>query len=867
MDTNLSSSSPERWNQISDILQQLMVVERSEQFSVMDQLCGGDEALKKEVLAFFEAHEKAGGYLTALDGNRAQQLLQDNVPLEQDVGPYKIIKELGRGGMGVVYLAERSDGQFEQQVALKLIKRGMDSDAIERRFLNERQILARLQHPNIARLLDGNITHAGQPYFAMEYIDGESLLSYSDNNKATIEKRLSLFGEVTKAVQYAHANLVVHRDLKPSNMLVDRNGQIKLLDFGIAKVLSGEQEQIHTTLTQTGARVMTPEYASPEQIEGKPITTATDVYALGVVLYELLSGVRPIEFDSRAPVVVAKTIKEHIPLAPSTVIGKSTLQQAHPPQLISPDQISKRRATTTDKLRKRLSGDLDRIVLKALHKDPERRYRSVEAFSEDIRRHIAGLPVSAQRDNALYRLSKFSQRHRAVVIAATLILLSLSAGFSATLWQAARANRERDVAKLEAEKAQQVASFMADLFQTSDPAISRGNEITVREMLDSGAVRIDRELENQPEVRAQMMDAIGRAYFGLGLYDQARPMLEQGLMTRQAINGINEIDIAESHYNLAYLLSRQGYYEEAESHYQSSLDIRQSIPVPDPPGLIKSINGLAFVLRSSGQFADAEALYLDAMNLAKIHLQREDPELSISMNGLASSFRSQGKLEEAKPIFQEALELVTEIHGEDHPDVAISLYNLATLLHETKAYEEAKPLYEKTLEIDSKLVGDKHPTIAIDLSGLAQLYFDLGDYDRAEDFYNQALKIQRDALQKKHSRIATTLVGLGKVYIATNRSTNALSMLQEALLIRKDAYAVNHWRTGEAMSTIGLCYAKLNQSLLAERYLVEGFELLKEARGQQDPYTQTALNYLITFYEAGNQQKKAEPYLQMRNED
>ncbi len=866
MDTNHSSISPERWNQISSILQQLMDVDRSEQFSLLDQLCGPDETLRKEVLAFFKAHEEAGGYLTALDGKRAQLLLQDNATLKQVIGPYRTIKELGRGGMGVVYLAERIDGQYEQQVALKLIKRGMDSDAIERRFLHERQILARLQHPNIARLLDGNITKAGQPYFAMEYIDGSSILAYCDQKKATIEDRLVLFGEVTKAVQYAHANLVVHRDLKPSNMLVDGNGQIKLLDFGIAKVLSGEQAQPLTSLTQTGARVMTPEYASPEQIEGKPITTATDVYALGVVLYELLSGIRPVEFDSRAPVVMAKTIKEHTPLAPSSSISKSTSHTAYAAQPVSHDQISKLRSTTPDKLRKRLSGDLDRIVLKALHKDPERRYRSIEALGEDLRRHIAGLPVSAQRDSMLYRFSKFARRHLAVVIAAMLILVSLSAGFSATLWQAARANRERDVAKLETEKAKQVASFMAALFQTSDPAISRGNEITVREMLDSGAVRIDRELENQPEVRAQMMDAIGRAYFGLGLYDQAHPMLEQSLMTREAISGVNESDIAESHYNLAYLLSRQGYYEEAESHYRSSLDIRRTLPQSNPQGLIKSTNGLAFVLRSSGQFAASEVLYLEALNLARIHLQRKDPELSISLNGLAASFRSQGKLSEAKPIFREALELVTEIHGENHPDVAISLYNLAALLHETEEYEEAKPLYEKTLEIDSRLVGDKHPTIAIDLSGLARLYFDLGDYQGAEASYNKALKIQREVLQMKHSRIATTLVGLSKVYIATNRSSDALDMLQEALLIRKEAFVATHWLIGEAMSTIGLCYAKLNEPILAEKYLIDGFELLNNARGQSDPYTQTALNYLIDFYEDGNQQEKAEHYLQQRDE-
>ncbi len=853
--------STDRWNRVSDVLLQALEASSGERPAVLDQLCEGDEGLRDEVLTFLEAHENAGsGFLGPLEGERTAHLLRANEAVPDEIGPYRIVDELGRGGMGVVYRAQRSDGNFEQQVALKLIKRGMDSDAIEQRFLYERQILARLRHPNIASLLDGGISEQGQPYFAMESVDGLPITTYCDTKKAPIEERLELFAEVGKAVQYAHANLVVHRDLKPSNMLVDTEGRVKLLDFGIAKVLGGEPETVPVTVV--GTRVMTPDYAAPEQIEGHSVTTATDVYALGVVLYELLTGHRPHRFTSGSPAELHKALDDSRVLAPSSAVYRPTQSAAvdGTVETESPTALSERRSLTVEKLHRRLSGDLDAIVLKALRREPDRRYVSVEALLEDLRRHRAGLPVSARRENVRYRTSKFVRRHRTGVAASLLILLSVALGLGAAVWQAARANRERDLAQLEADKSRHVASFMAELFQTSDPAISRGRDVTVRELLDSGAVRVSRELSEQPEVQAQMMNAIGRAYFGLGLYEQAKPMLQESLNLRQRTQNIDDMAVAEGHYCLASVLHEEGDYEGAERHYRSSLEIRRKLPGDRQPALVMGINGLAYALRGKGEFAESETLYREALALGRQSLDDKSPELAVSLNGLAAALGNQGKSAAAEPFYREALALNLSIHGEDHPYVATSLYNLALLLHERGDYEEAKGLYEKTIELESRLLGERHPTIAIDLRALAKLHYDMGRLAEAESISTRALAIQREGLPERHSRTASTLLVLGRVYLATGRAKEALGLIEEALSIRQESLVPSAWQVGEAIHVLGLCYAGLGRHREAESQLVSGYETLLAARGPGDSHTRDAKQNLFDFYHRSNQPEKAGLY-------
>src|SRR5262245_8366923 len=497
------SADPDR---VARIFGEALERPAAERRAFLDAACASAPELRAEAESLLAAHEQAGGFLDEIDTAREAALLdataEPEPPEGRRVGPYRLLREVGRGGMGVVYLAERVEGGFEQRAAIKLVKRGMDTDAILRRFLRERQILAGLEHASVARLLDGGVTDDGHPYFAMEYVDGEPLTVYCENRQLGIEARLRLFEEACRAVQHAHGKLVVHRDLKPSNMLVTGEGRLKLLDFEIAKLLTEDDDATAITLTQVGTRVLTPDYAAPEQVRGEPVTTATDVYALGVVLYELLAGRLPHGGERRSLGEMARAICEEEPRAPSMAAA------AQP-----------RRA-------RELRGDLDTVVLKALSKEPSRRYASAEALAEDIRRFLSGHPVRARRDTVGYVVTKFVRRHKVGVAAATVAVLSLLLGLAGTAWQAAVAARERDRARLEAERAEKVKEFLVGLFKASDPAESTGEAITARELMDRGAERIEKELAGHPSLQAELFEIVAGISHELGRYEQARSLAE-----------------------------------------------------------------------------------------------------------------------------------------------------------------------------------------------------------------------------------------------------------------------------------------------------------------------------------------------------
>ncbi|NBC17317.1 MAG: protein kinase, partial [Bacteroidetes bacterium] len=475
----MNGFSQERWEQIDRLFAEALERPPDERTAFLRARCGNDVALYREVVTLLksdaEAESVLGESVTAFAAPLLPALeadLADGFAPGERVGPYRLQHEIGRGGMGAVYLAERVDGQFDRRVALKVIKRGMDTDEILHRFRFERQILARLEHPHIARLYDAGVTDDGRPYLAMEYVDGQPLHRYCDGRTLPVDERLRLFQTVCAAVQFAHQNLVIHRDLKPSNILVTEGGAVKLLDFGIAKLLS--DEATGAPLTRTGVRVLTPEYAAPEQRTDSVVTTAADVYALGVVLYELLTGRRPLAPDA---------LPDTAPEPPSTAVTKPT-ERSHADgttTTLTPETVSTARQTSAERLRRRLRGDLDVIVLKALRPEPERRYASAEAFLEDIKRHLDGLPVQARPDTLGYRLRKFVQRHTAGVAAAAAVL-ALILAFS--VLHTTRVTQERNLARQERDKAAEVAAFLEGLFDASDPfAPERLDTMQVRTFL------------------------------------------------------------------------------------------------------------------------------------------------------------------------------------------------------------------------------------------------------------------------------------------------------------------------------------------------------------------------------------------------
>ena len=563
MEAESAIMSQERWQRAKEIFHEALERDPEERRVFLAEACAGDGSLRSQVESLLASDAERLPWLDAPVFEAAAEMLTSD-PGEglarQRIGPYELIREIGRGGMGAVYLAKRADDEFQQQVAVKLLKRGMDSDDILRRFRQERQILASLDHPHIARLLDGGVTADGAPYFIMEHIEGVPLAAYCDQHRLGVPDRLGLFRAVCSAVHYAHGHLVVHCDLKPGNILVTVGGVPKLLDFGVAKLLGSEHVPRLTATTAPGLNLMTPEYASPEQVRGERVTTASDVYSLGVVLYELLTGQPPYRFESRTPREIERIICEDEPVSPSTAVR----EQARTGRRTVGRPAGDARAGTLRELRRDLAGDLDNIVLMAMHKDPGRRYGSVEQLSEDLRRHLESLPVIARKDTWRYRAGKFIRRHRVATSAAALVALSLMAGIVATTWQAREARAQREKARVQQVAAEQVADFLARLLREADPFGAKGETVTVRHLLDEGAKQIDRGLRDQPEVRARMMDTIGVAYVNLGLYGEALPLLEGALEIRRRLLAEEAPEVAESLNNLGWLLRKKGDVKAAE---------------------------------------------------------------------------------------------------------------------------------------------------------------------------------------------------------------------------------------------------------------------------------------------------------------
>jgi serine/threonine-protein kinase len=718
----------DKWRQIETLFQAAADRACEERASFLDQVCAGDPALRQEVeslLAKLGQETTAEGFFQTLFFDAAEAIVsgQAEYLIGRRIGAYLVTGLIGEGGMGIVVRAERADDQYHKQVAIKLIKRGMDTPSALQRFLHERQILARLEHPYIARLLEGGTTEDGLPYFVMEYVEGQPITRYCAEQPLPLGARLKLFRAVCEAVQYAHQNLVIHRDLKPSNILVTKDGTPRLLDFGVAKLLEPELIAGATARTLPGMRVLTPDYASPEQTRGETVTTATDVYSLGVLLYELLTGQRPYQFPKLTPNEIERIICQTQPVRPSLA------------------------ETLPTKARRQLAGDLDNIVLMALRKEPERRYQSVEQFSEDIRRHRAGLPVIARDDRLGYRLGKFARRHKTGVSFAAVLLLLL-VGFAVTMAvQTARLARERDRANQQAATAEEVTQSLVALFELADPGEAKGKAITAREILDKGAERVARELHDQPQVQARLLDTIGRLYTKIGLSDKATPLLRQALEFRQRTLGADSLEAAESLNNLGTALRETGDYEAAEPPLRQALDIRQKRLGAEHSLVADSLNNLGLLLNERGKYAEAEQPFRTALALRRKLLGVEHADVASSLNNLGLVLFAKGQADEAGQAFQEAVAILRTRLGRDHPRVASGLGNWAGWLHRKGQLNEAERLYREALAICRHRLGDDHPQTIFKLVGLASVLRDKNDCHAAEPLFKEAIRFGETSRQ------------------------------------------------------------------------------------------------------------------------
>jgi serine/threonine protein kinase/Tfp pilus assembly protein PilF len=915
-----------RYAKIRSVLLKARQLGLAERPAFLERACRGDDDLRREVEELL-SHDSAppgflrtGGVLEAvgLDAFDSPDDAEDEPPPPR-IGRYLIGEELGRGGMGVVYRAEQAE-PLRRDVALKLIKRGMDTDAVIARFQAERQTLALMDHPNIASVLDAGATDDGRPYFVMELVLGERITTFCDEHTLAAPARLDLFLEVCRAVQHAHQRGIVHRDLKPSNVMAfstDEGTRIKVIDFGIAKTIE-EPLPGHTLMTRAGQLLGTPEYMSPEQagIVNHPVDTRTDVYSLGAVLYELLSGRQPYHFARYTFEEIQRTFREHDPLRPSTAISDDGGPDREPTDASTSDEIGRRRGSTVDRLRRELSGDLDNIVLMAMHKDPERRYPSVDALAEDIRRHRTGRPVHARADSWQYRSSKFVRRNILPVSLAT-VALAFLLGFSIyTAVQSARIARERDravraeaEAKIQAERAQseaatarEISDFLVSLFEVSDPGESRGREITAREILEQGAARIDEELTGQPVVRARLLFSIGEVNQKLGLYDAAREQLDEALRIRRAELGDKHPEVAESLVQRAWLYRDTGHALESLPLLQEALAIQRAAYGEEHVAINTTLYHQASAYEDLGEFEKAIDLYRRILALDQKLLPEDDPQLGESMNNLAVALSGWGEYDEAESLYRESLAYNRRVLGEDHPEVATSMANLSNLLFTNFDREEGLAMAKEAFEIRRRVLGEEHPHTAIAAGNLGIKYYSVGRHAEAEQLLRSSLAtkqkaqgerhpstahawillglsqlgqenfaaaeasfgtsvdIYREAMPEGHNSTARALEGLGRALMGQGRLDEAEPLFLEALAIRREALSPGHRELCDSLTRLGQLRTRQGALTEAEPLFLEAYAALLENFGSDDDRTRSAASELVELYRARGDAERVAAY-------
>jgi eukaryotic-like serine/threonine-protein kinase len=915
-----------RWDRVQALFESAKDLDAEARERLLARSCEGDESLRAEVAELLAAADEADGFFAGLAG-RVGALFVDDPDSAADsthdpesVGAYRICRRIARGGMGTVYLAERADGRFEHRVAIKLLRPGFDTEDLLRRFRAERQILASLSHPNIARLLDGGATADERPYLVMELVEGLPITEHCDRHGLSVEERLRLFLTVGRAVQYAHQNLVVHRDLKPSNIMVTADGTVKLLDFGIAKLLDASLDDVHT---QTGLRLMTPEYASPEQVQGKAVTTASDVYQLGVLLYELLVGQRPYELHKRSPSEVERVILTQEPLPPSAM---ATTQRNGVAKVIpgpAADRHIRRGNGYVRRLRSRLRGDLDTIVLMALRKEPERRYASAADLVDDIERHLGGRPVTARPDTWSYRARKFTTRNPAVVVMSFLAMLVLgvyvvtlqahaerlerernvaqtergraqTAQFVAeeeraramsdrdkateaqrlaeaereraeTEWERAEAERQR--ARSEAEKAKQVAGFLVDLFSVADPdgTTIRGDTLSARTILQRGVERIRQSLQDQPDVRASLLATIGAAYSGFGAGEEAHGFLEEALELKEELYGRSDPRAVAILERLARARLEAWHFEAAEELYREVLAIRWNALPRDTLRVVANMEGLARAIQRT-RSDSSEVLLRRAVVLRKRVQGETHPEYLRGLTQLASLLRSRGDFERADTLYRTAIVRQRALGEPGRRDLTRSLHDLGYLNRLRGDYDVAEMFYRESLQLQREVFGEWHPQTSHYLLNFAHLHRLRGNYTEAEYLLRERLAIEERTWPEGHWRIGRAIGEIAATIVQSGqRLSEAEELLRAALAIYATSLGESHSWTANARSWVGNVLRLQGVYDVAEVELLASYEILKDAsRGEALSFRETNLGFLVELYEDWGKDCEAERYLALR---
>ena len=838
---------PDRWNEINTILTQVLEHPPGERRAALDEACADDPALRREVEElldaastyddlFDEGAERLARPLFAADetGDDAAKDPDDTVPVEvgERVGAYRILERVGAGGASVVYRARRVDEQFERVVALKVLRRTLDGEGDgAARFQAERQILASLSHPHLAAVYDGGVGPGGHPYLVMEYVEGRSITAHCRAEGLSVDERVALFRQAAAAVQAAHEQMIVHRDLKPENVLVDReSGAVKLVDFGIAKIL-GELPGAPRPATQTGVHPMTPAYAAPEQVKGEAIRLATDTYALGVLLYELLTDRRPFGEEQTDPYAVARAVCEDEPAPPSEVVD--------------------------DDRRERLRGDLDAIVLKALRKRPEDRYDTVEALLDDLDRHRDDRPVQAHQGHWMYRSRKFVRRNRGT-LAGTLAAVLLIAGV--VTYHVQRLSAERDQAQQAAAKAEQVSDYLVTLFEEADPEQAQGATVTARDLLREGMDRME-TLDGQPVVQAELAYVLGKTRRRLGIYDSTQALLERSLTLRteelgrrhagvadvlsqlallardhegnyaeaeslmheaasiyRAVNGEDHSTVGETMKDLVYVQRNQGKLEAATESVEAALSIQRNQPEVDSMAVAESLFNLGAILEDRGKYERAEKVYRRSLALCRRHTDGPHPGTAVNLSAVGSILEREDKLEQAEDLYRESLAMRRSLYGTPHPSVANALNNLAKLKQELEQYREAESQMRSALRMRRALHDGPHPNIAALLHNMGGILQSADEFAAADSAYQAARSMLRSLDQEQSETMAFALEKHGNLFGEQGQYARAEAAYKQAISIRKSIHGADHPKIEGLRADLRDLYEAWDKPQLANQY-------------------------------------------------
>ncbi|MCH9649600.1 MAG: serine/threonine-protein kinase [Deltaproteobacteria bacterium] len=868
--------SPERWARVCELFTEAVELAPQEIEGFLESSCGDDQRLLSQVLDLLAADGEEESVFSP-QALRQEDLVANPNGLDREdrIGVYRLLRKIGVGGMSDVYLAVRADDQYDQQVAIKVLRSSLLGTEVLHRFRQERQILAGLDHPHIARILDGGTTEDGLPYFVLEYIDGLAIDQHCRRYQLSLTARLELFRAVCEGIRRAHQNLIIHRDIKPSNVLVTEEGVVKLLDFGIAKWLDPVLSEPDLGATAPALRIMTLAYASPEQVRGEIMTTASDVYSLGVLLYELLAGKLPYDLEGVTRREAERRVCELEPRGPS----RALIADGAPGNA------------------RHLAGDVDSIVLKALRKEPDRRYASVEEMSEDLRRHLEHEPVLARRDTWFYRIGKFSRRNR---LAAALLVALVAFGIAMTVLavrtsRALRvATQERAVAAQQTARAQQVSAFLASLFQSADPRQQPNRQLTVQELLHRGVERAEQDRDLEPQLRASLLETLGGVHRSLGLYSQAGSLLVEAVSLRQAeafpsgglfdqavtsgnpgssgdLNALRQGElaqslsllaslrhsesdlavaeelnrqalglreahlgprhpqVAESLHQLAEVVHHLGRWEEAESLYRRALEIRQEAVGDYSRQALETTSDLGFLLLNLGRLDEAEVTLKKALAQGEPTFGGSHPVIADIWGSLAILSRQREDFPLAEEQARKAVEGHRKVQGEHHHEVASAMNDLGLVLFEGGKLDEAEEILRDSLARKVAALGEEDPSTGTNLSDLALVLEEKGDFDDAEELYHRAREIFLRQFGEDH--IATTVVEANLANLAFGRKffDQAAARYGEVAEKQLRVYPDGDPRVGYSWLKQGMSLRRSGDARAAEPLIRKGLEVIRQA--------------------------------------